>query len=55
MNIGQFPERRLRRLRRTGFLRDMVRESSLSTSDFIYPVFILDGRGQRQPVSLKEA
>ena len=51
MNIGKFPVRRMRRLRRTGFLRDMVRESSLSAADFIYPVFILDGNNQRQPVA----
>ena len=51
MNIGQFPERRLRRLRRTGFLRDMVRESSLSPADFIYPVFILDGTNRREAVA----
>ena len=50
MNFGQFPVRRMRRLRRTGFLRDMVRESSLSPADFIYPVFILDGRNQREAV-----
>lgn len=51
MNLGQFPERRMRRLRRTGFLRDMVRESSLSAADFIYPVFILDGVKQRQSIA----
>jgi porphobilinogen synthase len=51
MNFGQFPERRMRRLRRTAFLRDMVRESSLSAADFIYPVFILAGKNQRQSVS----
>ena len=51
MNFGQFPARRMRRLRRTGFLRDMVRESSLSPADFIYPVFILDGTNQCQPVT----
>ena len=51
MNLGQFPARRMRRLRRTGFLRDMVRESLLSPADFIYPVFILDGKNQRQAVT----
>ena len=50
MNIGQFPQRRMRRLRRTGFLRDMVRESSLSPSDLLYPVFLLDGKGKREQV-----
>jgi porphobilinogen synthase len=51
MNLGQFPARRMRRLRRTGFLRDMVRESFLSPADFIYPVFILDGKNQREVVA----
>ncbi len=51
MNFGQFPERRMRRLRRTAFLRDMVRESTLTANDFIYPVFIVDGSGVRQAVS----
>lgn len=51
MNFGQFPERRMRRLRRTAFLRDMVRESRLSPSDLIYPVFVLDGNSQRQAIA----
>ncbi len=51
MNLGQFPQRRMRRLRRTGFLRDLVRESSLSSADFIYPLFILDGTKQRQAIA----
>ena len=51
MNFGQFPDRRMRRLRRNGFIRDMVRESLLTPADFIYPVFILDGERQRQPVA----
>ena len=50
MNIGQFPQRRMRRLRRTGFLRDIVRESALSCSDLLYPVFIRDGMGKREAV-----
>ncbi|MBI3716124.1 MAG: porphobilinogen synthase [Betaproteobacteria bacterium] len=49
-NLGNFPQRRMRRLRRSGFLRDMVRESSLSASDFIYPMFLLDGKSQRHAV-----
>lgn len=51
MNFGQFPQRRMRRLRRTAFLRNMVREHSLSPADLIYPVFILDGKNQRQQVA----
>jgi len=40
----------MRRLRRHDFLRRLVRESTLSPEDFIYPVFILDGKGRREPV-----
>ena len=50
MNIGQFPQRRMRRLRRTGFLREIVRESSITASDLLYPVFILEGKGKREAV-----
>jgi porphobilinogen synthase len=48
--FGEFPARRMRRLRRTDYLRRMVRESHLSADDFIYPVFVLDGTKKREPV-----
>ena len=51
MNIGQFPQRRMRRLRRTAYLRDLVRESHLSSKDLLYPVFILEGKKRREPVA----
>jgi porphobilinogen synthase len=41
----------MRRLRRTGFLRDMVRESVLSASDLLYPVFLCEGSGKREFVA----
>ena len=47
---GQFPALRMRRSRRTPALRRLVAESTLSSSDFIYPVFVLDGHGQSEPV-----
>jgi len=47
---GPFPNTRMRRLRANDFSRRMVRESSLSPADFIYPVFILEGSGQRQSI-----
>jgi porphobilinogen synthase len=47
---GQFPELRLRRGRRTPALRRLVAETTLSSADFIYPVFVLDGEGKSQPV-----
>ena len=46
-----FPDTRLRRSRRTDFLRRLVRETSLSPDDLIYPVFVVEGSGVRQPVS----
>ena len=47
---GQFPTVRLRRSRRTAALRRLVAESGLDSSDLIYPVFVLDGAGQTEPV-----
>ena len=47
---GTFPQTRMRRLRASAFARDMVREHSLTPADFIYPVFVLEGTGQREAV-----
>ena len=47
---GAFPQNRMRRLRASAFARDMVREHSLTPADFIYPVFVLEGTGQREAV-----
>ncbi len=41
---------RPRRLRRTGWLRRMVRENELSTADLIWPIFVVDGKDKRTPV-----
>jgi porphobilinogen synthase len=46
-----FPTHRPRRLRRSAALREMVRETSLAPSDFIYPLFVVEGRDVRRPVS----
>src|SRR5512142_821344 len=45
-----FPISRLRRMRRTETLRSMVRETSLSPNDFIYPMFGCPGEGVRKPI-----
>jgi len=47
---GQFPETRMRRSRRTPALRRLVAETTLSSGDFIYPVFVLDGKGRAETV-----
>ncbi|MFN3642279.1 MAG: porphobilinogen synthase [Gemmobacter sp.] len=45
-----FPATRLRRLRRTPGLRDLVQETRLSVKDLIWPVFLRDGSGVEEPV-----
>ena len=45
-----FPELRLRRVREHEPLRRMVRETTLSPSNFIYPMFVTHGQGLRQPI-----
>lgn len=49
--IAGYPITRLRRLRMTETIRSMVRETELSTSDFIYPLFVVPGKGVRKEVS----
>ncbi|MEM8982921.1 MAG: porphobilinogen synthase [Pseudomonadota bacterium] len=49
-SLGAFPARRLRRTRRTAWVRDLVRETTLNPSDFILPVFVLDGDDTEQSV-----
>src|ERR671917_115128 len=46
-----FPIQRLRRTRRTDALRGLVRETELSPSDFIYPIFVTAGEDVRNPIA----
>ena len=48
--FASFPHNRPRRLRRDAFTRNLVREHAVTPHDLIYPVFVLDGTGQRQDV-----
>ena len=45
-----FPVTRPRRLRRSAALRDMVRETRLAPTDFIYPLFVRHGKGIRTEI-----
>jgi len=45
-----FPQTRLRRLRRTPVLRDLVRETRLDPGDFVLPLYIEDGLEGRTPL-----
>ena len=46
-----FPATRLRRLRRSDRLRALVRETRLDLDDFVYPLFVVHGRGVREPIA----
>lgn len=45
-----FPDTRLRRLRELEPVRALTRETRLSPSNFIYPLFVTHGKGVRQPI-----
>ena len=46
-----FPRRRLRRLRQNETWRRAVRETSLSVDDLVYPLFVVEGEGVKNPVA----
>ena len=49
-SIGSYPSVRLRRNRKTAWSRRLVRESSLSPSDLIWPIFIREGKNIKEPI-----
>ncbi|MCK5621613.1 MAG: porphobilinogen synthase, partial [Alphaproteobacteria bacterium] len=49
--LGAFPTSRMRRNRTNDAVRRMVAENTLSPADFIWPVFALEGDGQREAVA----
>ncbi|WP_246714973.1 porphobilinogen synthase [Aestuariivirga litoralis] len=48
---GSFPATRLRRNRRTPWLRDLVRENTLTVADLIWPIFVIDGKDKTEAIS----
>lgn len=48
--MAAFPEYRPRRLRRTDLMRQLVRETSVTPSDLILPLFVAPGEGFRKPI-----
>src|SRR5580700_2829791 len=49
--VESFPNTRMRRMRRDDFSRRLMRETHLTVDALIYPVFVVEGRGERQPVA----
>ncbi|HKA43303.1 MAG TPA: porphobilinogen synthase [Burkholderiales bacterium] len=48
--LGEFPRRRMRRMRRDAFSRRLMREHRVTTDDFIYPVFVIEGEKRIESV-----
>ncbi len=48
--LGQYPLKRMRRMRHDQFSRDLMREHILTPADFIYPVFVLEGSNKVEDV-----
>ena len=48
---GSFPAVRMRRMRRHEFSRRLMRETTLTAGDLIYPVFVLDGKARTEKVA----
>jgi porphobilinogen synthase len=47
---GQYPLVRMRRLRTNSAIRDLVQEHRIHVKDLVYPVFIVEGTNQEQPI-----
>src|SRR3990170_8448899 len=48
---GKYPHKRMRRMRRDAFSRDLMRENLLTAADLIYPVFVLEGKNREEAVN----
>ena len=46
-----YPQTRMRRNRRADFSRRLIRETTLTVDDLIYPMFVVEGDGARQPIA----
>ena len=49
-NYGQFPQKRMRRMRHDAFSRRLMRENCLLADDLIYPVFVLNGKNREEKI-----
>lgn len=50
LQSGEFPSTRMRRMRYSDFSRRLMRETSLSPDNLIYPMFVIEGQARRQTV-----
>ncbi len=45
-----FPKIRMRRLRKSPAMRRLVRQTTISADDFVYPLFVREGKGIKTPI-----
>ena len=50
MITGKYPSLRLRRTRKYDWSRRLVQENNLSSSDLIYPIFLIEGKNRKQAI-----
>ena len=50
MITGKYPSLRLRRSRKNNWSRKLIQENNLSSSDLIYPIFLIEGKKRKQPI-----
>ena len=51
LSLAQYPAKRMRRMRADDHTRRLMAESKLTVSDLIYPVFVIEGKNMREPVT----
>ena len=50
MITGKFPSLRLRRSRKSNWSRRLIEENNLTSSDFILPLFLIEGKNKKQSI-----
>ena len=51
MSQRSFPQTRLRRMRQSAFIRDLVQENQLTVTDLIWPLFVIEGSDKTEPIA----
>ena len=49
--IGSYPKTRLRRLRKSEWIRNLVSENNISSKDLILPIFVREGKGKIESIN----
>ena len=50
MITGKYPSLRLRRTRKYNWSRRLTQENNLSSSDLVYPIFLIEGKNKKQAI-----